>query len=634
MQRKTVDLVPSQLGSPMPENTDSEDDSDASSDRPSRDGNTRHRAELLDFLTRETKMPDLLKFEELLVAIRELHERDFERDENLSPASDGARLPIGKGYIDGVYALAPQERARIVPRWPLLTRSKSEEGSDERDSTALRRGSFDVREHAERHARRVDGSCAGDTSFALGYSRMELVTLGNVEKRRAFGDVYKEPSACVRHLCIPGRIWEGKIAIPGTTSMNEVDGQTPYALQVMWFDAAAGTFLISHTAHGDEQLCHLTLDDDGSTGKMGLSFSDNETYCTGSIDGQTGVISGTVGQLVRADEGFFEPSDAAQNTFTLAPIDFDVRNVDTHIKTDDEVQELRVYERRKLIAQWSRSPNVLAATYEAVEFLRENIKSEHMSSYLLRRIARETPLIDLAKSKYDTASPLSIEPESLLQNDEGCETLLRLRQESQHRLGLWMSFPEIEKPLTVTEDMWRNMWFIEQLNAELLSCKFRLYTRLLRARVFQSMKEKTQYLSEFDNLRSECHASMNRVLNNMNVLLWRIFYGGETTKGTTAIYSRYMYTSMRVKEHRMAVAYGGVDRALRECDARLPLESIQRLVRVAGDDAYMCSICLLEVGAGEESLGLECGHNFHPACCSQWLHTHATCPNCRKVLNP
>ena len=312
----------------MPENTDSDDDVDASADRPSRDGDTRHRTELLDFLTRETKMPDLLKFEELLVAVRKLHERDFERDEDSSPAYDDARLPIGNGYIDGVYVFAPQERARIVPRWPLLTRSKSEEDSSEHDSPVARRGSFDGREQAERHARRVDGSCVGDTTFALGYSRMELVTLGNVEKRRAFADVYKEPSACVRHFCVPGRMWEGKIAIPGTTSMAEVDGQTSYALQVMWFDAAAGTFLISHTAHGDEQLCHLTLEDDGSTGKMGLSFSDNETYCTGSIDGQTGVITGTVGQLVRADEGFFEPSDAAQNTFTLTPIDFDVRKVE------------------------------------------------------------------------------------------------------------------------------------------------------------------------------------------------------------------------------------------------------------------------------------------------------------------
>ena len=147
--------------------------------------------------------------------------------------------------------------------------------------------------------------CTGAASpRALGYSRTELATLGNVEKRRAFREVHKNPSKCLKHFCTPGRVWEGTISIRVRGAVEESHG-SPYALQVLWFDAAAGAFLISHTAQGDEQLCHLMLKDDGREGVMALSFSDNETYCSGSIDGETGVIRGTVGQLVRAEEEDF-----------------------------------------------------------------------------------------------------------------------------------------------------------------------------------------------------------------------------------------------------------------------------------------------------------------------------------------
>jgi hypothetical protein len=289
-----------------------------------------------DFVLRETKSRGWDEFRNLLEDVRAYRRRDVDADDAddadediaraLTHADADARLPIGKSYIDGVYALAgsrgtARDGRELTPAWPLLTyplATRGDGGEDgrgggERASTSSgsmgvgppppRRASFDTRAHAERHARRVQGLHAGGVTAALGYSRMELATLGNVEKRRAFGELYRDPSECVRHLCSPGRVWEGTISIPGSGD-EEMTG-SPYAFQVLWFDAAAGAFLVSHTAQGDEQLCHLTLHDDGKSGTMGLSFADNETHCSGTIDGATGTISGTVGQLLRAEEGFF-----------------------------------------------------------------------------------------------------------------------------------------------------------------------------------------------------------------------------------------------------------------------------------------------------------------------------------------
>ena len=76
------------------------------------------------------------------------------------------------------------------------------------------------------------------------------------------------------------------------------------------------TWIVSHAAHGDEQLCHLKLDDTpAGDGSLGLSFQDAETSCVGSIS-TDGVISGTVGQLVRPEEDFWQKA-GDDNTFEL-----------------------------------------------------------------------------------------------------------------------------------------------------------------------------------------------------------------------------------------------------------------------------------------------------------------------------
>ncbi|GJM90743.1 hypothetical protein PR202_ga07051 [Eleusine coracana subsp. coracana] len=45
----------------------------------------------------------------------------------------------------------------------------------------------------------------------------------------------------------------------------------------------------------------------------------------------------------------------------------------------------------------------------------------------------------------------------------------------------------------------------------------------------------------------------------------------------------------------------------------------------------LCSVCLEDVQAGEMVRRMPaCGHVFHVACIDMWLHSHRTCPLCRR----
>ena len=45
-----------------------------------------------------------------------------------------------------------------------------------------------------------------------------------------------------------------------------------------------------------------------------------------------------------------------------------------------------------------------------------------------------------------------------------------------------------------------------------------------------------------------------------------------------------------------------------------------------------CSICLMEVTEGQDTILLPCGHMFHDGCVTKWLGIHNTCPLCRFEL--
>jgi hypothetical protein len=96
------------------------------------------------------------------------------------------------------------------------------------------------------------------------------------------------------------------------------DAKTRYVFQVVEWNAAARRWVVSHAAHGDEQLCHLLVEDDArDPARLRLFFSDAETKCEGALDA-AGAIAGKVSQLVRPEEAF-EHASTANDVFRLEP---------------------------------------------------------------------------------------------------------------------------------------------------------------------------------------------------------------------------------------------------------------------------------------------------------------------------
>ena len=50
----------------------------------------------------------------------------------------------------------------------------------------------------------------------------------------------------------------------------------------------------------------------------------------------------------------------------------------------------------------------------------------------------------------------------------------------------------------------------------------------------------------------------------------------------------------------------------------------------AAATAPQCSICMDNLGHGQNVQALRCGHSFHKRCIQQWLRTSRTCPTCRE----
>ncbi|XP_021297794.1 E3 ubiquitin-protein ligase CIP8-like [Herrania umbratica] len=73
--------------------------------------------------------------------------------------------------------------------------------------------------------------------------------------------------------------------------------------------------------------------------------------------------------------------------------------------------------------------------------------------------------------------------------------------------------------------------------------------------------------------------------------------------------------------------------SLQEAPRPLPAtkESIQALkkVKVEGDIAQECMICMEQLSSGTEVTSMPCSHLFHGDCIQEWLNTSHKCPLCR-----
>lgn len=62
------------------------------------------------------------------------------------------------------------------------------------------------------------------------------------------------------------------------------------------------------------------------------------------------------------------------------------------------------------------------------------------------------------------------------------------------------------------------------------------------------------------------------------------------------------------------------------------LEGNKKVINKNGEEEMKgeCSVCMDDVGVGEEMVFLPCNHWFHETCASAWLSEHDSCPICRK----
>lgn len=66
------------------------------------------------------------------------------------------------------------------------------------------------------------------------------------------------------------------------------------------------------------------------------------------------------------------------------------------------------------------------------------------------------------------------------------------------------------------------------------------------------------------------------------------------------------------------------------------LEGNEKVIGRNGEEEMKgeCSVCMDDVGVGEEMVFLPCKHWFHEVCASAWLSEHDSCPICRKSISP
>ena len=193
-------------------------------------------------------------------------------------------------------------------------------------------------------------------------------------------------------------MWIGDINIPGNFGGDE---SVRYIFQVVEWNARDGCWIVSHAAHGDEQLCHLRLRPEETrapdgTVTLGLSFSDAETRCEGLIDAD-GVIRGGVGQLVRPEEDFWQDA-TPENAFTLRVASCAAAAAATTTTNDRDRDRDRdahaVRSRVRRLARWKIASAVLPEVFAAMETIKRDAGYAEAAARAAARLARETGLVD------------------------------------------------------------------------------------------------------------------------------------------------------------------------------------------------------------------------------------------------
>ena len=432
-------------------------------------------------------------------------------------------------------------------------------------------------------------------------------------------------------------MWIGDINIPGNFGGNE---SVRYIFQVVEWNARDGCWIVSHAAHGDEQLCHLRLRSDETrapdgTVTLGLSFSDAETRCEGLIDAD-GVIRGGVGQLVRPEEDFWQDA-TPENTFTLRVASCAAAGGDRDRDRDRDAHAVRSRVRR--LARWKIASVVLPEVFAALATIDRDAGYVEAAVRATAKLVRETRLVDFVHFptgfvegvQRAPGAPPRTTPE-LRAESKAAETRKTPETQSRqpadqptdstdhletHPVDVSSDFSERSNPdesggddsdgssippalddswdedeahgqafrrmLRLFEDpdevTWWRLWQTVQMSVEVECCAVRERGRRLRAAKFLSAAEKREAIREdarVGGTRLRVHDRAGALTRRQHALLWRLMNASALDTSTASEGIRLSAMTLQQSEHRLRVAYQSFDEALRSFEARLPQDCVDR----------------------------------------------------------
>jgi len=160
---------------------------------------------------------------------------------------------------------------------------------------------------------------------------------------------------------------------------------------------------------------------------------------------------------------------------------------------------------------------------------------------------------------------------------------------------------------------------------------FRRRSALLDSLSFTTTAEKNKVLASLQEAgvrRADCHAVSDETMLRLKTLV---------VAAVPALRAEMQELDVTCfKAHtRLDKSYCRFDHSLRAAEARIPRSILEGWLRPrTTDDAEVkCAVCFLALDDGQQqSVELPCNHVFHLDCVARWLHSHTTCPNCRREL--
>lgn len=386
----------------------------------------------------------------------------------------------------------------------------------------------------------------------------------------------------VRAFFLPGTLFEGTIAIPGMARQSD-NGQSErqkYTLQVLreQVDELGRTVVLArHAAYGDEQACHLDL---------GVCSANSERteggrapeVCVRWADGET-ICEGVVEISLSED--------------SRAP----------HCVVRGQVKQLLQGEEG-----FYEPAQQATHTYELFRSTTCTAQAQHTTC--------------LEDARADRIRQI-------------CSWIV-----SQHPLHPRGRRPPMEAPSRPMPALpWEAIVLCDaSRQCEERCAELRRQSALLDGLTFETREAKVQRLRELADAginRASSHAANDKTLGQLKTLL-------EASLSSLHRDLERLHTACFKAHHRLSEGYMRFDRSLRAAEARLPRSTLslwQSRTAPSSSIGITCAVCYLNIergaedGSGEGCIGLPCRHFFHFDCVSRWLHTHTTCPTCRRQFS-